>query len=242
MRSFGLIGKDISYSFSKKFFTQKFSEEGIHATYENCHIETIEDFRSLLKEKKWNGFNVTIPYKEEIIPYLDELSEEAAKIGAVNTIVWKDSKLIGYNTDYFGFLKTIFGSLEKQHSKALILGTGGASKAVKYALESLSIQTKYVSRTKNETNLSYKEIDKTIMDEYKVIINCSPLGTFPKVSECPGIPYQYVTSEHLMYDLVYNPPLTKFLAQGKHQGASVINGYQMLIEQALKAWEIWNKQ
>ncbi len=242
MRSFGLIGKDISYSFSKKFFTQKFSDEGIHATYENCHLATIEDFRSLLKEKKWNGFNVTIPYKEEIIPYLDELSDEAAKIGAVNTIAWKDSKLIGHNTDHYGFLKSIFSSIEKQHSKALILGTGGASKAVKYALESLSIQTKFVSRTKNETNLSYKEVDKTIMEQHKIIINCSPIGTFPKISECPDIPYQYVTSEHLMYDLVYNPPLTKFLALGKQQGASVINGYQMLIEQALKAWEIWNKQ
>ncbi len=242
MRKFGLIGKNIAYSFSRTFFAEKFTKEGIEASYENCHLESIEDFRNLLHQKKWTGFNVTIPYKEEIIPFLDELSEEASKIGAVNTISFEGSKLIGHNTDHFGFLKSIFSYLEPHHKKALILGTGGASKAVIYALHSLGIETQYVSRTKSHECLGYGDVNEAIMKTYTVIVNCSPLGTFPNDNECPNLPYQFVSELHLMYDLVYNPPVTKFLALSKQQGAKVINGQQMLIEQALKAWGIWNKK
>lgn len=241
MRKFGLIGKNIAYSFSSTFFSEKFSTEGIKASYENCHLGSIEDFRNLLLQKKWAGFNVTIPYKEEIIPFLDKLSDEALSIGAVNTISFEGSKLIGHNTDHYGFLKSIFAMIEPHHKKALILGTGGASKAVIYALHLLGIETQYVSRTKSQECLGYDEVNETVMKTYTLIVNCSPLGTFPNDNECPNLPYQFVSDQHLVYDLVYNPSITKFLALSKQQGAKVVNGRKMLIEQALKSWEIWNK-
>lgn len=241
MHNFGLIGKDIDYSFSTKFFTKKFSDEGINASYENCHLHNIEDFRLLIHKKKWKGFNVTIPYKEEIIPFLDELSDEALKIGAVNTIAFQNNKLIGHNTDYFGFLKSISSLIEVHHKKALILGTGGASKAVIFALNFLGIKSQLVSRNKANNIINYDELDKKVMQSHQLIINCSPLGTFPNENECPNIPYNMIGEQHLLYDLVYNPPITKFLELGKQQGAKILNGNQMLIEQALKAWEIWNK-
>lgn len=242
MRKFGLIGKHIDYSFSRSFFSEKFQQEKINASYENCHLENIEEFRNLLVNKKWSGFNVTIPYKVEIIPFLDELSSEAEEIGAVNTIEIRDNKLIGHNTDYIGFLKSIEDSLENHHKKALVLGTGGASKAILFALKKKGIDFSCVSRDKKLGDMDYSSIDEEVLLKHQLIINCTPLGTFPKVDECPKIPYNNINESHFLYDLIYNPPLTRFLELGKLGGAKIMNGQQMLIEQALAAWSIWNKK
>jgi shikimate dehydrogenase len=188
------------------------------------------------------GLNVTIPYKEEVIPYLDKLDERALDIGAVNTIkITKNNKLIGYNTDYYGFKKALEPLLKNKKTSAFILGTGGASKAVKYALKMLGISFKIVSRqTAQEEYLSYKELTKTIIESHKIIINCTPLGTFPEVKLYPNIPYHFITSSHILFDLIYNPSETEFLKKGKKQGAITSNGLKMLELQAEKSWEIWN--
>ena len=185
--------------------------------------------------------NVTIPYKESIIKYLDEVDSEAQKIGAVNTIkVTDDNKLIGYNTDVYGFQKSIEPLLKSHHKKALILGTGGASKAIAYAFNKLNIAYKFVSRKEIENMLTYEMLDAEIMNEYSIIVNCTPIGTHPNVEDAPAIPYQYLSDNHLLYDLIYNPAETKFLQEGKKYGASIKNGLEMLELQAEKSWEIWN--
>lgn len=244
MRKFGLIGKHISYSFSKGYFKEKFESEQItDCSYENFDIQDISELRIILgNTPELKGLNVTIPYKESIIPYLDKLNKKAAKIGAVNTIKFtKKGKLIGYNTDYYGFKKSIAHHLKQHHTKALILGTGGASKAIAYALKKLNISTDYVSRSiSDKAKFSYESLSKKEMEEYTVLVNCTPLGTYPNVEECPNIPYQFITKDHLLYDLIYNPKETTFLKKGKENGATICNGLLMLHFQAEKAWDIWN--
>ena len=240
---FGLVGKNIEYSFSRSFFKNKFETEGLEHTYENFDLDAISEFPDILiKNKNIKGLNVTIPYKEAVIPYLDKVNKTAKIIGAVNTIkLTKKGKLIGYNTDYYGFINSIKPHLKSHHKKALILGTGGASKAIAYSLKKLKIKYQYVSRNpSNDNYFSYDELNTTIISEHTIIINCTPLGTHPNTSACPSIPYDAITKEHLLFDLIYNPKETKFLNIGKLKGATICNGADMLELQAEKAWEIWN--
>lgn len=241
---FGLIGKNIDYSFSKKYFTERF--ENTNATdciYQNFDIDTIEDFPNLIaKNPDLMGLNVTIPYKETIIPFLDCLSKKATQIGAVNVIRFtKKRKLKGYNSDYYGFKKSLESILQPHHQKALILGTGGASKAVAFALKEMNIPYAFVSREAHENTITYERINATTFDNYQIIINCTPLGTSPNTKEFPPIPYQFFTEKHLAFDLIYNPEETQFLKKAKKKGAMTKNGIDMLIFQAEKAWRIWNK-
>jgi len=241
---FGLVGKNISYSFSKKYFTEKFQKLGLSSyKYNNYDLPEIEEFPFITyqREDDFKGFSVTIPYKQSIIKYLDEVEGDALKIGAVNTIkITEDNKLIGYNTDVYGFKKALEPLLEKHHKKALILGTGGASKAVAYALDTLDVEYKFVSRNSLENNFTYSNLSQQIIEEYTVIINCSPVGTSPNIEESPNIPYEFITNKHLLFDLIYNPSETKFLNEGKKRGAIIKNGLEMLELQAEKSWDIWN--
>lgn len=240
----GLLGRSISYSFSRSYFKSKFEREDItDVRYENFDLETIDSFPSLIQStENLRGMNVTIPYKEVVMPYLSELDTIAEKIGAVNTIkVCDDGKLIGYNTDYFGFQESLKPLLNEVHKSALILGTGGASKAVAYALNELGIAHFYVSRsTSKKVTYTYEDLSEAIIKDHLIIINCTPLGTFPNITQCPNIPYQAITKHHLMYDLIYNPSETQFLKNGKEKGATICNGLSMLELQAEKAWQIWN--
>jgi shikimate dehydrogenase len=243
MSKFGLIGKHIDYSFSKSYFTKKFENEGLPHSYQNFDINTIEEFPKIIKSiSNLKGLNVTIPYKEVIMPFLDKLDETANIIGAVNTIkLTKKGKLIGYNTDYYGFKKSIIPYLKPNHKKALILGTGGASKAIAYALKQLGITHSYVSRaSSNAANYTYDTLSEAIIKEHQIIINCTPLGTHPNVNDYPKIPYDAISKTHILFDLIYNPQETKFLSIGKQKGATICNGLNMLELQAEKAWEIWS--
>jgi len=244
-RQYGLIGKDIDYSFSQNYFTEKFKQLQLHEShYANFDLAKISEFSDILERyDNLRGLNVTIPYKQSIIPYLDALSKKAIKIGAVNTIrITKNNKLKGYNTDWYGFYHSLKPLLKKQHTKALILGTGGASKAIEYALQKLGIPYTFVSRSKQENELTYDELDQSIMAEYKIVINTTPVGTFPSVTEKPNIPYQYLTDQHLVYDLIYNPEKTAFLEAAEQQQATIKNGHEMLVLQAEKAYKIWSKR
>lgn len=244
MRIFGLIGRNINYSFSVAYFSDKFQKENItDALYKNFDIPDITYFLQILKKHKdLKGLNVTIPYKQEIIPYLDKLSRKAEEVGAVNTIkITTKGKLKGYNTDVYGFEKSLKPLLKPSHKKALVLGTGGASKAVIYALQQFGLEYKIVSRNPQINQLSYTEVTQEIMQEYTLIINCTPLGTSPNIEQCPELNYKYFTEKHLAYDLIYNPAETTFLKKAKQQGATIKNGHQMLVFQAEKSWEIWNK-
>ena len=238
----GLIGKNIDYSFSRSYFREKFETNKLDCSYKNFDLETIDSFIELKKNcKVFSGFNVTIPYKEVILPYLDYIDEEAKRIGAINTIKIKNNKLIGYNTDHYGFKESLVKYLKPHHKTALILGTGGASKAVAFALRELGIKFEYVSRTKSpEIKHTYNTLTSTEIEANKLIINCTPLGTFPKLEKCPEISYDQLDKYHLLFDLIYNPAQTKFLKNGKLRGAKTINGLEMLINQAEKSWEIWN--
>lgn len=242
MKTYGLLGRNISYSFSRKYFSEKFEREQIEATYLNFDLDNLETFGNLLKANpKLSGLNVTIPYKEEIIPYLDQIDPVAARIGAVNTIkIDKQGKLKGYNTDYFGFINSITPYLEESHTEALILGTGGASKAIAYGLEKLGLEFKFVSRNPNVQQLNYSDLTAAILRKNQVIINCTPLGTHPNVDTFPPIPTIYLTSQHLVFDLIYNPAETMLIKLAKEKNAKTLNGYQMLELQAEKSWEIWN--
>ena len=241
---FGLLGKNISYSFSKGYFTEKFSNLGLEKyKYINFDINEIQEFKDVLvNNKRLKGLNVTIPYKEVIIPFLDKLDKTADKIGAVNTIKFtKRGNLKGYNTDAFGFEHSLTPLLKNHHKKALILGTGGASKAVAFVLKKNNIQYKFVSRNPSEKKeISYHDVTETILKEYQILINCTPLGTSPNVDFCPEIPYEFLTQNHLLYDLIYNPSITKFLEKGQKKGAIIKNGLEMLQLQAEEAWRIWN--
>jgi shikimate dehydrogenase len=243
-KKFGLIGKDISYSFSKKYFTEKFAQDLYEdCSYENFDIPNIEDFPSILKNNpNLKGLNVTIPYKESIIPYLDTVSDKAFQIGAVNVIRFtKKGNLKGYNSDWFGFKKSLEPLLQVYHKKALILGTGGAAKAVAFALDQLGITYSFVSREANPNTIDYSLINATTFDNHQIIINCTPVGTSPNKKEFPPIPYNYFSKQHIAFDLIYNPEETQFLKKAKKQGAVTKNGYEMLVFQAEKAWKIWNK-
>ena len=241
MRVYGLIGRNIDYSFSRKYFSEKFNSEDLNCTYRNFDIPDIEKFREIIKENEIAGLNVTIPYKEAIIPYLDQLDPHSEKIKAVNTIKFEiDGSLTGHNTDYWGFLEALKPYLEPHHQKALILGTGGASKAVAYALELLRIEYKFVSRNPEEDSLAYSDLDEEILNDFHLIINCTPLGTFPNTDVSPNIPFQFISERHLVFDLIYNPSETKLMRLASENGAKTLNGLQMLISQAEKAWEIWN--
>ncbi len=242
MKTFGLIGKNISYSFSRTYFTEKFKKENIDAKYYNFDLEEINQFRDVIKEMPdLGGLNVTIPYKQEIITFLDDLAPEAREIGAVNTIQIKGNRLIGYNTDYIGFSESIKPLLKSHHNNALILGTGGASKAIAYALKKLDIEYKFVSRSSGKGILGYDDLSEEVIKDHNIIINTTPVGTFPDVEEYPEFPVEYLTENHLVYDLIYNPETTQLLALAKKRGATVKNGLKMLELQAESAWNIWNK-
>jgi shikimate dehydrogenase len=243
-KRFGLLGRNISYSFSKGYFTDKFNSENFEGcTYENFDIPEIAAFPEVIKNTSdLKGLNVTIPYKETVIPFLDKLSKKAELIGAVNTIkITKKGKLKGYNTDYYGFKKSLQPLLQPHHKKALILGTGGASKGVAFALDELDIPYTFVSREAKENGIDYDRINATTFDNYQIIINATPVGTSPNVDAFPLLPYEFFTEKHIAYDLIYNPAETQFLKKAKQQGAQIKNGLDMLIFQAEKAWKIWNK-
>ncbi len=243
-KKFGLIGKNISYSFSKSFFNEKFERENLKdCTYENFDFQDISELPILLKNNpNINGMNVTIPYKEAIIPYLNKLSKKASKIGAVNVVkISKKGKLKGYNSDCYGFKKALQPLLQKHHKKALILGTGGASKGVAFALEELGIEYAFVSRSGNSNTIPYDKIDQNTFDEYQIFINASPVGTFPNIEECPDLPYQFFTKNHIAFDLIYNPEVTEFLKRANEKESQTKNGYDMLVFQAEKSWDIWNR-
>jgi shikimate dehydrogenase len=244
MRRFGLIGKTLSHSFSKNYFTQKFAQEHIdNCRYDLFELKTIEDLPALLLSyPDLEGLNVTIPYKQDVIPFLDEATEVVKEIGACNCITIAGGKLKGFNTDVVGFKTSLETHLLPGHDKALILGTGGAAKAVQYALNELDIAYKLVSRRKTGEGLGYEDIGEEILNQYTLIINTTPLGMYPNVDEAPPIPYQYLSSHHLLFDLIYNPEKTKFLQYGEEQGARVSNGHEMLILQAEESWRIWNAE
>lgn len=242
MKIYGLIGKNIDYSFSRSYFQKKFEVEKVDAEYCNFDLQSITELKEFLQNhRNLQGLNVTIPYKQEVIPLLDKLDGVAGEIGAVNTVKFeKDGSLTGYNTDYYGFTESLRPHLEKKHTAALILGTGGASKAVAYSLRQLNIPFTFVSRSSGENNYSYEDLTPEIIRNHPLLINCTPLGTFPKVKDAPEIPYRGLTSNHLVFDLIYNPSVTRFMELAKENGASAVNGLRMLELQAEKAWEIWN--
>lgn len=245
-KTYGLIGYPLTHSFSKKYFSEKFENEKIeNCQYELFPIENIDLFPQLIKENpNLKGLNVTIPYKESILPFLHELDETAKAVTAVNCIkISTEKKLTGYNTDVFGFKQSIKPFLETQHKRALILGTGGASKAVRYVLEQIGIDCYFVTREKSQVSspksFLYNELNEHIVRTFKLIVNTTPIGMYPDVTQFPDIPYQFISSSHLLYDLVYNPTETVFLKKGKEQGASTVNGLSMLQQQAEEAWRIW---
>lgn len=243
MHKYGLLGRNISYSFSRTHFTDKFSRENIMAEYVNFDIPDLSHFPGILQDNKdLGGLNVTIPYKQDIFPYLDKLSPIAREIGAVNTIKFTQEGLIGHNTDYYGFSESIRPFLKQHHKQALILGTGGASKAVQYALESINIKTVKVSRSSGPGVITYEDLDPATLETHQIIINCTPLGTHPNITELPPIQTQYLSSQHLIYDLIYNPAQTALMQKAAEKGAQVSNGYQMLLLQAEEAWRIWNNK
>ncbi|MBK6986114.1 MAG: shikimate dehydrogenase [Bacteroidetes bacterium] len=247
MMNLGLIGKSLSHSFSKSYLEEKFIKENkSDFLYTNFDLENLDTFPELVLKHHLSGLNVTKPYKESVIPFLNELDVTAKEIGAVNCIKisWENDTpyLKGYNTDYYGFAQSIKPFLEPIHQKALILGTGGASKAIAYALKNVGVDFYYVtSGEKKAANyFHYSELNEYVLNAFKLIVNCTPLGMYPKTEVCPDIPFQYLTAEHLLYDLIYNPEETLFLQKGKAQGAVTINGLNMLKLQADKAWEIWH--
>lgn len=244
-RLFALLGKDISYSFSRGYFTEKFKNLNLKKhKYINFDLQKIENLPDTIKEHEYlKGINVTIPYKEVVIPFLDKLDKTAKKIGAVNTIKFtKRGNLKGYNSDVVGFENSILPLLKKHHKKALILGTGGASKAIAYALKRNKIEFKFVSRNPDKKNeISYESLSKEVIEKHTIIINSTPLGTSPDIEKCPNIPYQFITQNHILYDLIYNPAETTFLSKGKEKGATIKNGLEMLQLQAEESWRIWNE-
>lgn len=241
----GLIGKTLSHSFSKSYFEEKFQKENLKGySYTNFELSDISEFPTLLKNNpELKGLNVTIPYKEEIIPFLNEMDEPAKQIGAVNCIKIRNGKTIGYNTDVYGFRQSIKPFLEPKHSRALILGTGGSSKAVAFALKQIGVDYYFVSSSAKKTpnTFLYKELNSVIFSQFHLLVNCTPLGMYPGIHNCPDIPYEFVTENHLAYDLIYNPAETLFLKKCAEKGAITINGLSMLRLQAEKSWEIWRQ-
>ena len=238
---YGLIGKNIDYSFSKNFFSKKFKNENINYKYLNFDIQNISEFKSVISDKKISGLNVTIPYKEDVIKYIDEISSDAKSIGAVNTIKISNKKLTGHNTDHIGFTKSIEKIDEfKNIESALILGSGGASKAIQFALDNMNIKYTIVSRSYFIKCINYNQVSKKIIKNHKLIINCTPLGTFPDIEKCPEIDYRFLSPFNILYDLVYNPEQSSFLNKGVKAGCKIKNGKEMLEIQAIESWKIWN--
>lgn len=242
MEKYGIIGYPLGHSFSRAFFTEKFLREGIDAEYVNFEIPSAGMLTDVVRSNPdLRGLNVTLPHKEAVIPLLDELTDEAREIGAVNVIRVRDGKLKGYNSDIIGFMDSIRPLLQPWHRHALVLGTGGASRAIRVGLQRLGLDWTYVSRTPADGRLTYHDLTPEVMAHYQVIVNCSPVGMYPKVDACPDIPYQLLTARHLLYDLVYNPEETLFLRRGAEQGAAVKNGLEMLHLQALASWRFWHE-
>jgi shikimate dehydrogenase len=239
---YGLIGYPLTHSFSPKWFMEKFAAEGIDATYKAYPLENIESINDLLANYPLRGLNVTIPYKTGVVDLLDHISAEVEVIGAVNCIDIRHGQRIGYNTDVIGFENSLKPLFQAHHTKALVLGTGGAAKAVNYVLDKLGIERTSVSRNKSDDTLTYEELTEDIIAAHTLIINTTPLGMSPDVDVAPAIPYDVITGEHLLYDLIYNPEETKFLQLGREQGAVTKNGYEMLVLQADASWEIWNRE
>ena len=248
MDKYGLIGYPLGHSFSISYFNQKFEDEGINAKYENFEISSIDQLQEVLDTNpNLKGLNVTIPYKEKVMEYLDSITPEAQAIGAVNVIrVWQDGKnlkLKGYNSDVIGFTQSIEPMLDPNwHKKALILGTGGASKAINYGLKSLGLETVYVSRYERPGTIQYASITPEVVKEYNVIVNCTPVGMYPHTEECPPLPYEAMDHHNILYDLIYNPDETLFMKRGRQQGAEVKNGLEMLLLQAFASWEFWHEK
>jgi shikimate dehydrogenase len=247
MRKFGLIGYPLGHSFSKKYFTEKFDREKIgDVSYDNYPLEDISLFEPLYKnDPELSGLNVTIPYKESVIPYLDILNDEARKVGAVNTICLctKTGRMVkvGFNTDVVGFRKSLEEHLEGVPAQALVLGTGGASRAVVYVLKEMGIQVVRVSSSGKDSAIAYHEIDDGLISKTRLIVNTTPLGMHPDTASYPPIPYEALSDGHLLFDLVYNPEVTMFMKKGEEQGARTVNGYDMLVYQAEEAWRLWNR-
>lgn len=243
-RTYGLIGFPLSHSFSKRYFSEKFEKEGIkNCVYQLFPLEHISELTQLLTtQPNLMGLNVTIPYKEQVLPFLDELAESAQRVGAVNTIKINNGRLVGHNTDVYGFQVSLERFLVEKNEglSALILGTGGAAKAVAFSLQVLNIPFKYVSRQAQNGNFSYEDIDNEVLQKHKLIINTTPLGMSPKIDTFPPLPYHLLTNKHLLFDLVYNPEQTLFLQKGQEKGCATQNGLEMLILQAERAWQIWN--
>lgn len=246
MKKFGLLGYPLGHSFSKGYFNEKFANEGISAVYENFEIPSIDIITEVLENNpELVGFNVTIPYKEKVMAYLDNVSPEAMAIGAVNVVKIERThggvKLFGFNSDVIGFVDSIKPLLSSRHKKALVLGTGGASKAVRYGLTKLGLEVLMVSRVQRDGMITYSQVTPELIKEYNVVVNCTPCGMAPHFDECPELPYDAMDSTFLLYDLIYNPEETLFLRNGKARGAVVKNGLEMLLLQAQAGWEIWNK-
>ncbi len=248
MRKYGLVGFPLSHSFSKQYFSEKFErEQRSDIVYENFPLEDIHELPDVIRAKpELLGLNVTIPYKEKVIPFMDELDGESRVVGAVNTIrIYRGNRirLIGYNTDVWGFETTLKPLLKPWHDFALVLGTGGGAKAVEYVLKKLGMEVWFVSRNpRGDRSIRYNELTGMMLQKIKLVVNTTPLGMFPETNTCPDIPYQYLTQEHLLYDLVYNPEETLFMKRGRERHATVTNGLEMLKQQAEKSWKIWNRE
>jgi shikimate dehydrogenase len=241
-KKYGLIGKSLGHSFSKRYFSQKFEKQRINSSYLNFEVNHISEVRKLLSDDSINGLNVTIPYKEEVMPYLDDLTDTVKEIGAVNTIQFKDGKTVGHNTDVFGFAQMIKPFFKSHHERAIILGTGGASKAVAYVLEQLGVSVIFISRNpEGEFEFGYDDINVNMVKFNGIVVNTTPLGTFPNIDESPVFPFEFLTPNHLVVDLIYNPSETKFLRNAREQGAVTLNGKTMLEQQAEESWRIWNE-
>ena len=240
-KQFGLIGKNIEYSFSRKFFSEKFSSDNKYSNYDytNYDIESIHDLNNVFNSKNLCGVNITIPYKEKIISFLDKISDEAKQIGAVNTICFENGSKVGYNTDIFGFTESLKMNKIDNIDSALILGTGGAAKTIIYFCKKNNIPFNVVSRQESNLNLSYSELNEDIFKKRVLIVNCTPLGTYPDINRCPKLPYELINKENILFDLVYNPSETLFMKKGKEIGCKTLNGYQMLRLQAEMSWKIW---
>ena len=242
MRCFGLLGFPLTHSFSQKYFTKKFEELKLRdCEYENFSIQNIEEFSEILQNRQdLRGFNITIPYKKQVLPFLDENSDVVTEIGACNCVNIINGRLIGHNTDAIAFEQSLHPFLQPHHRNALVLGTGGASAAIAFVLKKLGIQVQFVSRTPSETAISYENLNEVILSSYLLIINTTPVGMYPNVEDFPKLPYQFISAQHHFYDLTYNPIETKFLEKGRLRGATTQNGQDMLVLQAEESWRIWN--
>ncbi|MFL5810975.1 MAG: shikimate dehydrogenase family protein [Flavisolibacter sp.] len=242
MKRFGLIGKSLKHSFSQNYFSQKFLREGMNGcSYENFELPSIDAFTALLRsESELCGLNITIPYKEEILPFLHTKNKIVEQVGACNCIKIIGSELHGYNTDVVAFRESLKKRLKAEHKCALVLGSGGASKAIQFALTELNIDYLVVSRNKKTNQVGYEDVGEKLIRDHQIIINTTPLGMYPNIDQDPPIPYEAISSRHLLYDLTYNPEKTKFLRQGEAHGAEILNGYEMLVAQAEESWRIWN--